>query len=140
MYYFAQSLSLFLFPAYLSPLLEKLSPFAEFTVRSQVLYYVKLNLRPRRNPRTGSHDIPADQLPLVINPVETKLTSFVSPNPALNFVTYVSPCPFHPMQILNGDGSRLESNAFFVPQWGGTRLLSIATNTYYLPCASLFDF
>ena len=102
--------------------MEKLAHYAEFTVRSQVLYYVKLNLRPKQNSVTGIYEVPADQLPLVINPVETKLTSFVSPHPALNFVTYVSPCTTHPMQILNKDGTKLESNAFFVPQWGGINI------------------
>jgi len=56
---------------------------------------------------------------LVINPVESRLTSFVSPNPALNFLTYTAPCDISPLQIIEKDGSVLESNAFLVPQWGG---------------------
>lgn len=58
---------------YLDPMVQKLSPFATFTVRSQVLYYIKLNLMPRYNGMSGIFEIPNGQLPLVINPVESKL-------------------------------------------------------------------
>ncbi|ODN04537.1 GPI transamidase component PIG-S [Orchesella cincta] len=104
---------------YLDPMVKKLSRFAEFTVRSQVLYYVKLNVMPRLNSRTGIYEIPNEQLPLVINPVESKLSSFVSQNPALNFLTYTAPCDKYPLQILDETGSGLATNAFLVPQWGG---------------------
>lgn len=46
--------------------------------------------------------------------------SFVSQNPALNFLVYTSPCDQTPLQVIGEDGTELESNAFLVPQWGGT--------------------
>jgi len=100
-------------------MIQKLKNFAEFSVRSQILYYVKLNFRPKLNTETNIYEVSYDQLPVVINPVESKLTSFVSQNPVLNFIVYVSPCSSNPMQILNEDGSFIDSNGFFVPQWGG---------------------
>jgi hypothetical protein len=62
------------FSEYVNPMLQKLDSLAEFSVRSQVLYYVKLNVSPKLNSVTGVYEIPFEQLPLVINPVESKLS------------------------------------------------------------------
>lgn len=110
---------LYMFLEFIEPMLQKLDGFGEFSIRSQILYYVKLNVRPQLNKKTKIYEVTHDQLPLVINTVESKLTSFVSQNPVLNFLVYVSPCSTNPMQILDADGSYIDSNGFFVPQWGG---------------------
>lgn len=60
---------------FLSPMLEKIKSFADFSVRSQVLYYIKLNVYPQWNQEKKYHEVPYEQLPLVINPVEAKLST-----------------------------------------------------------------
>lgn len=64
----------------MEPIVKKLSPFAEFTVRSQILHYIKLNVMPRYNEMSGIWEIPNGQLPLVINPVESKLCKLLDLN------------------------------------------------------------
>lgn len=58
-------------------MLKKISAFAEFSVRSQVLSYIRLNVYPKWNADKNYHEIPYEQLPLVINPVESKLSMYI---------------------------------------------------------------
>lgn len=88
---------------YVKPLLEKLSPLAEFSVdsqvgeargcgvagagpparprlmgpalspRPQILYYAVLGVTPRFDPATASYTLSVQSLPHVINPVEARL-------------------------------------------------------------------
>lgn len=60
------------------------------------------------------------------------IASFVSQNPALNFLTYTAPCDKYPLQILDENGNGLMSNAFLVPQWGGIFI-------YNAPCPQVND-
>ena len=53
-----------------------MSDWADLSIRSQYLYYVQLNVHPKLNKDNGVHEVAHNQLPLVINPVESKLSKF----------------------------------------------------------------
>ncbi|CAG7728608.1 unnamed protein product [Allacma fusca] len=110
------------FDKYVNVITKKLGEFADIKVRSQYLYYVRLNVNPSYDASRGLYQISYDQLPLVINPVEQKLSSFVSQNAALNFLIYGAPCEENPLHLLDIDGEVVSSNSFLVPQWGGIQI------------------
>ncbi|XP_026550035.1 GPI transamidase component PIG-S-like [Notechis scutatus] len=58
---------------FVKPLLEKLSPLAEFSVDSQILYYAALGVTPRFDSASASYTLSVHSLPHVINPVEARL-------------------------------------------------------------------
>ncbi|XP_077996090.1 GPI-anchor transamidase component PIGS-like [Glandiceps talaboti] len=112
--------------SFLDPFLKQLSEFAEFTVNSQVLYYMQLAVSPVRDENTDRFVLKSDVLPHLINPVEAKLGSHVSTNPTLNFLVYV-PTRYHsPLYILNEKGESVNSNAFLSPRWGGIMIYNSA--------------
>ncbi|XP_053313172.1 GPI transamidase component PIG-S [Spea bombifrons] len=111
---------------YIQPFLDKLNPVANFSVDSQILYYAVLGVTPRFEKSTSSYILNAHNLPHVINPVEARLgSSAASLYPVLNFLLYV-PEYFHsPLHIQDKDGSRVPSNAFHSPRWGGIMVYNV---------------
>ncbi|XP_063002593.1 GPI transamidase component PIG-S [Elgaria multicarinata webbii] len=112
---------------YVKPLLDKLSPVAEFSVDSQILYYAALGVTPRFDAPSSSYILSAHSLPHVINPVEARLgSSAASLYPVLNFLLYV-PERFHsPLYIKGKDGATaVPSNAFHSPRWGGIMVYNV---------------
>lgn len=104
----------------LQPFLQKITPVADFIVKSQWLYLVELGAIPRKV--IDTYYLYEAQLPHVITPLEKKLWSHLSPRPCLNLVLYVSHCNV-PLYIRN---SRDEdtANAFFSPRWGGIFIMN----------------
>ncbi|EFA04314.1 GPI transamidase component PIG-S [Tribolium castaneum] len=114
--------------ANLQPFLSKISPIADFIVKSQWLYLTELGAIPRKI--IDKYVLYEEQLPHVITPLEKKLWSHLSPRPCLNLVLYVSHCNV-PLFIRN---SRDEdtANAFFSPRWGGIYIINPDQNSCYV--------
>ncbi|XP_053562175.1 GPI transamidase component PIG-S [Bombina bombina] len=111
---------------YIQPFLNKLSPLANFSVDSQMLYYAVLGVTPRFEKATSSYILNAHNLPHVINPVEARLgSSAASLYPVLNFLLYVPEYSHSPLYIHDKDGSRVPSNAFHSPRWGGIMVYNV---------------
>lgn len=111
---------------YLEPLLHELTPIARYTVKSQWLYFVTLNVQPKLVTDSSGYGhqhyaLAEDILPQIITPLEKKLASHVSRNPCLNFVVYVPPCEAAPLHIYRRQGVRVKGgvDAFLSPRWGG---------------------
>lgn len=99
----------------LEPFLHKVSPIADFVVKSQWLYLVELGAVPRKI--VDHYALYEDQLPHLITPLEKNLWSHLSPRPCLNLVLYISHCDV-PLFIYNSRNEK-SANAFFSPRWGG---------------------
>ncbi|XP_046415588.1 GPI transamidase component PIG-S [Neodiprion fabricii] len=112
---------------YIEPFLDELSVVANFTVKSQWLYLVPLDVTPKQIPDSsvlGRHyALPEDVLPQIITPLEKKLASQVSLNPCINLVMYTPPCDKAPLHIYTRSGHRSKTSsnveAFLSPRWGG---------------------
>jgi len=77
------------FTVYLEPLLHELSPIARYTVKSQWLYFVTLNVQPKLVTDSSGYGyqhyaLAEDILPHIITPLEKKLGMF--------FCVYVYMC------------------------------------------------
>lgn len=115
---------------YMEPFLEQLSMISNFTVKSQWLYVLPLDVNPKRVPDSSSegrhYALVEDVLPHIVTPLEKKLASQVSLHPCINFVTYIVPCNNAPLYIYtrSGHGLKADSNveAFLSPRWGGVVL------------------
>lgn len=112
---------------YIEPFLDELSLIANFSVKSQWLYLMPLEVTPKQIPDSsvlGRHyALPEDVLPQIITPLEKKLASQVSLNPCINLVTYTPPCDKAPLHIYTRNGHRAKATsnveAFLSPRWGG---------------------
>ncbi|XP_042298658.1 GPI transamidase component PIG-S [Sceloporus undulatus] len=111
---------------YMKPMLEKLSPVAEFSVDSQILYYAALGVTPRFEASSSSYRLSVHSLPHVINPVEARLgSSAASLYPVLNFLLYVPEHLHSPLYIQGKDGAAVPTNAFHSPRWGGIMVYNV---------------
>ncbi|XP_071448081.1 GPI transamidase component PIG-S [Hetaerina americana] len=115
---------------YLSSFLTHLSRLAEVNVKSQVLYFVNLGVRPKAVDSGGPigfgkhYFISEDFLPHIITPLEKKIASQVARNPTLNLVLYVPPCEESPLFIYSKrTAAPIPNNAFISPQWGGIQIV-----------------
>ncbi|XP_054011865.1 GPI transamidase component PIG-S [Hylaeus anthracinus] len=117
---------------YVEPFLDEVSISSNFSVKSQWLYLLPLEVSPKRVPDSsvlGRHfALPEDVLPQLITPLEKKLASQVSLHPTINFVVYAVPCDNGPLHIYTRSGHRSKSNAnveaFLSPRWGGVVLIN----------------
>ncbi|XP_046385879.1 GPI transamidase component PIG-S [Ischnura elegans] len=114
---------------YLNLFLNHLSRLAEVNVKSQVLYFVNLGVRPKLVETGGPmgfgkhYFIYEDFLPHIITPLEKKIASQVARNPTLNLVLYVPPCEDAPLYIYSKrTAAPIPNNAFISPQWGGIQI------------------
>ncbi len=110
--------------AYVRPFLKQMSNLIDISVKSQVVYLQKLNIKSQKHRINKQRDvnlIRQKDLGLAINPVESQLSSHVSSNPRLNFLVYIPTVDQSPLHIAEDDKSKhlLESNAFLIPRWGG---------------------
>ncbi|XP_012251925.2 GPI transamidase component PIG-S isoform X1 [Athalia rosae] len=112
---------------YVKPFLDEVSVVANFSLKSQWLYLMPLEMTPKQIPDStilGRHyALPEDVLQQIITPLEKKLASQISLNPCINLVMYTPPCDQAPLHIYTRTGhrSRPASNieAFLSPRWGG---------------------
>ncbi|XP_066552081.1 GPI transamidase component PIG-S [Amia ocellicauda] len=111
---------------YIQPLLDKLTPIANFSVDSQILYYAILGVSPRHDASIDGYTLSADSLPHVINPVEARLGSNAASSfPVLNFLLYVPDAPHSPLYIRDHSGKTVPTNAFHSPRWGGIMVFNV---------------
>ncbi|KAH8039049.1 hypothetical protein HPB51_004974 [Rhipicephalus microplus] len=103
---------------YLKPFLDKISLVAKVHVRSQVLRHF--------NQSANAYVATADQLSLIINPIEGSTGFQASIHPVLNFVVYVVPQTHYPLYIYDDQGNQLETNSFLSPKWGGVLFYNVA--------------
>lgn len=106
---------------YLENFLEKISPIADFVVKSQWLYLTELGAIPRKI--LDHYALLENQLPHVITPLETKLWSHISPRPSLNLVIYFPHCR-SPLYIYNSNNEMSLTNSFVSPRWGGIYIIN----------------
>ncbi|KAM8834482.1 GPI transamidase component PIG-S isoform 2-T2 [Synchiropus picturatus] len=122
--------------SYIQPMLSKLSPVANFSIDSQILYYAMLGVNPRFDSSHRKYTLSADSLAHVINPVEARLGSnAASSNPVLNFLLYVPDAHHSPLHIRDHRKQEVPSNAFHSPRWGGIMVYNV--NDEYGPEAEL---
>ncbi|XP_028322489.1 GPI transamidase component PIG-S [Gouania willdenowi] len=115
---------------YIQPLLTKLSPVANFSLDSQILYYAMLGVNPRYDSSRSAYILNADSLAHVINPVEARLGSnAASSNPVLNFLLYVPDAHHSPLYIHDHKKREVQTNAFHSPRWGGIMVYNV--NGFY---------
>ncbi|XP_033102241.1 GPI transamidase component PIG-S-like [Anneissia japonica] len=114
--------------SYLQPFLDKLSEFADFGVESQVLYYSKLAVQPRKSGIDNSYILPYEHLAHVINPIEARLGSHISTNPDLNFIVYLPTKSQSPLYVMDAHDNRSLFNAFLSPRWGGVLVYNTPEN------------
>lgn len=111
---------------YLKPFLDKISLVAKVHVRSQVLFLTPLKLRRHFNQTRNAYTATADQLSLIINPIEGSTGFQASIRPVLNFVVYMVPQTHYPLYIYDDQGNQLETNSFLSPKWGGVLFYNVA--------------
>ncbi|KAG7212200.1 hypothetical protein KM043_012540 [Ampulex compressa] len=117
---------------YIEPYLSRLSILSNFSVKSQWLYLLPLDVNPTKivdDSPLGRHFVLAeDVLPQLITPLEKKLASQVSLRPTINFVLYTVPCDSGPLHIYPRNGRRSKTDtkvqAFLSPRWGGVMLIN----------------
>ncbi|XP_058271211.1 GPI transamidase component PIG-S [Hemibagrus wyckioides] len=118
--------------SYIQPLLNKLSPIANFSVDSQILYYAVLGVNPRFDSSVSAYTLNAASLAHVINPVEARLGSnAASSYPVLNFLLYVPEAHHSPLFIRDHKKKEVPTNAFHSPRWGGIMVYNV--NNMYDP-------
>lgn len=117
---------------YIEPFLDELSILSNFSVKSQWLYLLPLDVNPKRvpdsSPSRRHFALRESVLPQLVTPLEKKLASQVSLHPCINLVVYMVPCSSAPLHIYTRSGhkSRTDSNveAFLSPRWGGVVLIN----------------
>lgn len=122
---------------YVDPFLNELSMVSNFSVKSQWLYFLPLDVSPKRVPDSGPlgrhFALPEDVLPQLVTPLEKKLASHISLRPTINFVIYAVPCDSAPLHIYTRSGHRTKNNAnveaFLSPRWGGVVLINPPVET-----------
>ena len=102
----------------LAPVIERLRPLANVTVKSQHLYHADLGVRPGWDGAAGEHFLSEDQLSLVVTPLEARLGAAVSGRPTLHFVVYVPPPAERPLRLRPAGAA----DAFISPRWGGVQV------------------
>ena len=104
---------------HIDPLVSSLANLTSLSVKTQVLYLKRLNVKPRKaKGGEGHHRVGKKELGLAINPVESQLASHVSSLPRLNFLAYVSPVEHSPLYVADTDKEAGKgSNAFLIPRY-----------------------
>ena len=105
----------------LMPFLQMISEFGPFFVTSQILNFVNVGLEPKKQ-KNGGYFYPIKKLPLLINPLESRLKGYTSNNPILNFILYVPQAKHMPLMIRNKGATYM---SFTSPRWGGVLIKNL---------------
>ncbi|KAB0798714.1 hypothetical protein PPYR_09707 [Photinus pyralis] len=105
----------------LQPMLNLLDGVIDFSVKTQWLYLTELGVAPKKV--DDFYILTQEQLPHVITPLEKKLWSHMSQKPCINLVLYITPCKT-PLYILDENNTKLPTNSFLSPRWGGVTILN----------------
>jgi len=103
---------------YLKPFLSKFDFLGDIKISSQIVYYVNFKEKPTK---IGNQFFYArDKLPLLMNEVQPRLTTYTSTSSTLHFIVYVPPSKYTPLYIKKNKGSNSSSTySFFSARWGG---------------------
>ncbi|XP_035824543.1 GPI transamidase component PIG-S isoform X2 [Aplysia californica] len=105
---------------YLQPLKASLDEYIDISISSQVLYFIGIGGRPKKG--DGFYFFQEQDLPHIINPLESKLGSHASNNPGMNFIVYIPTVNKRPLFIHDNKGVPVPSNSFLSPRWGGVMI------------------
>ena len=110
----------------LMPFLEKISDFGTFSITSQILNFVDVGIIPKKH-KDGGYFYSMKKLPLLINPLESRLNEYTSNNPILNFVFYVPQAAHVPLTIRS---KGLSYMSFTSPRWGGVIIKNLYNRSF----------
>jgi len=115
----------------LKPVLAKLHFLGPFKVSSQVLYYTDVGVVPHKvnddGNETAYYYYSKAKLPLIMNPLETRLNTYTSTDAGLNFIIYIPPAKHTPLFFKSKKAGL--NNAFHSPRWGGIQIHNLIETT-----------
>ncbi|KAG9446259.1 hypothetical protein H6P81_012387 [Aristolochia fimbriata] len=121
--------------ALLAPIVEALSPIANISVESQVLYHTPTSAFSYWNEDLSSNVLSVKDLPFFVNSNEWHLdtsTAAAGRSKLLNFVVYIPSLKECPLIVRLPDGKVSSTNGFISPMWGGVVVWNPPTcNTTY---------
>lgn len=106
--------------ALLQPVLDKLAHFANFTVSTQIQYYLSLVNEPTYDNEKRQYVIPQYDLSTFINHGDWNLITH-DIDPSINFVVFFAASNFAGKPLVVDQSS---TNSFVVPQWGGVSIFN----------------
>ncbi|CAH9138743.1 unnamed protein product [Cuscuta epithymum] len=107
---------------FLVPVVQALSPIADISVESQVLYHTPKSSFSRWDEKLGSYIFSIKDLPFFVNSNEWHLdtsTGAGGRSKILHFVVYVPSAEEYPLQLQLPNGKLSSTNGFISPMWGG---------------------
>eukprot|EP00794_Sanderia_malayensis_P000659 gene659-1327_t len=104
----------------LKPFLKKIEMLGPFSISSQVLNFVDVGMKPQRS--ADGYYYPIKKVPLLLNPLESRLNEYTSNYPILNFVLYSPSTNEMPLTIKHKNQSTI---SFISPRWGGVVINNI---------------
>lgn len=104
----------------LTPILNILSHFTNFTISSQIQYYSKLTNPPKFDESLKANIIPESDLSTFINYGDWNLITH-DIHPSINFLVYFPTSNYEnkPLIVENSN-----TNSFLIPQWGGVYIFN----------------
>lgn len=106
---------------YVNPTLKKLEFLGPFQISSQILYFTDFKLTPNKGDNNTFYYLKS-KLPLLINPLESRLNTYTSTDTSLNFVVYVPPKKHSPLYFKSKKSDKFLRTAFHSPRWGGIKI------------------
>ena len=104
--------------SYIQPYLEKYAFLGPFLKSSQILYYFDPKVSPTF--KDGKHYYMKSKLSLLINPLESRLNTYITTNNSLNFVIYVPDKKNMPLYVKRKTKEKdYYTKTFHSPRWGG---------------------
>lgn len=104
--------------SYIQPYLGKYAFLGPFIKSSQILYYFDPKVSPTF--KDGRHYYMKSKLSLLINPLESRLNTYITTNNSLNFVIYVPDKQNMPLYVKRKIKEKdYYTESFHSPRWGG---------------------
>nr|XP_043636056.1 GPI transamidase component PIG-S isoform X2 [Erigeron canadensis] len=111
----------------LAPILEALSPIANISVESQVLYHAPKSSYSYWDAEQDSHIFSTKDLPFFVNSNEWHLDTSIAAggrSKILQFVVYIPSANECPLRLQFPNGELSVTNGFISPTWGGVVVLN----------------
>ncbi|ESO90553.1 hypothetical protein LOTGIDRAFT_123335 [Lottia gigantea] len=110
---------------YLKPLVDHLKEFTQLKINSQIHYFTTLQRKPQKDEKLNEYYFLEQDLPHLINPIESTLGTSASNNPELNFIVYIPTRDQSPLYIKDKNGVKVPTNSFLSPRWGGVMIFNV---------------
>ncbi|KAK6176585.1 hypothetical protein SNE40_014841 [Patella caerulea] len=111
--------------AYIESMTNKLTEYTSFEIKSQLQYFTTFQSKPKYDESLKEYYYQEQNLPQLINPIESTLGTSSSNNPELNFIVYIPTRDKSPLYIRDKNGNKVKSNAFLSPRWGGVMIYNV---------------